>query len=86
VDELRRRAQSALRSRLTFEKEALMRLSQTLHAVGPQAVLDRGFAVVQRLDDGSVVRRVDQVKDRDALVVRVSDGEFQAEVSQSEAK
>lgn len=86
VDELQRRTQSALRSHLALDREALKRLSQTLHAVGPQAILDRGFAVVQRADDGSVVRRVGQVSTGDPLSVRVSDGHFQAEVSETEAE
>jgi exodeoxyribonuclease VII large subunit len=86
VDELQRRAESALRADLALHREAVKRLSQTLHAVGPQSVLDRGFAVVQRTDDRSIVRRIDQISDGDRISVRVSDGDFQAEVSESEAE
>ncbi len=85
VDELQRRAEGALRSGLALRREATKRLSQTLHAVGPQAVLARGYAVVQRSDDGSVVRTTGQVSSGDGIDVLVSDGRFRAKVSDTEA-
>ena len=47
--------------------------------LGPLAVLARGFAVVTRNDDGSVVSRVAQASDE--MKVRVSDGEFEVKHS-----
>jgi exodeoxyribonuclease VII large subunit len=85
VDELQRRSEGALRSGLALRQEAMKRLSQTLHAVGPQAVLERGYAVVQRSDDGSVVRTTGEVSPGDGIDVLVSDGSFQAKVSDMEA-
>jgi exodeoxyribonuclease VII large subunit len=85
VDELRRRSRAALRSGLALHREGLRRLTQTLHAVGPRAVLTRGYAVVQRSDDGSVIRSAGQVSLGDGIDVLVSDGKFQATVSDTEA-
>lgn len=86
VDELARRALTAHRHGLALGKEAVSRLTQTLQAVGPAAVLARGYAVVRRKQDGAVVRSVGQVSEGDQLRVRVSDGDFGAEVSQDQGE
>ena len=53
-----------------------LHLTQTrLQSVGPQATLDRGYAIIRK-QDGSVVRRVAQVGEGEELDVRVSDGGF----------
>ena len=55
---------------------ARMALVQTrLDAIGPQATLQRGYAIVRKAD-GSIVRRVEQVGSRETLIVNVSDGAF----------
>jgi exodeoxyribonuclease VII large subunit len=84
LDEYVRRAQSASLHALALKRKALAGLEQTLRAVGPASVLARGFAVVQRADSGAIVRSVEQVSSGDALNVRVSDGEFGAEVSKKD--
>lgn len=55
-------------------------LSSRLLALNPLAVLERGFAVVSRLD-GSLVRSASQVKSGDDIQVQVADGKFAAEVT-----
>ena len=79
VDEALYRATAAMRHGLDLRRAAVMGLAQTLHAVGPSAVLDRGYAVVTRVDDGVVVRSIGQVEPGDELNVRVSDGTFGVE-------
>ena len=81
LDDLLRRAQAASSHDLALRRETLLGLSQTLRAVGPASVLARGYAVVQRSDDGSVVRELSQVSHGDALDIRVSDGDFGVEVT-----
>ena len=81
IDDLLRRAQAASSYDLSLKQEALLGLAQTLRAVGPVSVMARGYAVVQRSDDRSVVRSVAQVSPGDALDVRVSDGDFGVEVA-----
>ena len=50
-----------------------------LSALGPLAVLERGYAIVTLTRTGAVVRSVKQVKSGDRLNVRVTDGEFGAQ-------
>jgi exodeoxyribonuclease VII large subunit len=78
LDELELRARRGLRSALALRTTSVRGLSQTLRAVGPPAVLARGYAVVQQRRSGAVVRSVEQVRTGDALEVRVSDGVFPA--------
>jgi exodeoxyribonuclease VII large subunit len=49
-------------------------------ALNPLAVLKRGYAVVTRKSDGSVVSKVKQVNAGDQIQVRVSDGQLDAEI------
>lgn len=81
VDDLAHRAAAASTHDLALRKEAFAGLTQTLRAVGPTAVLARGYAIVQRVDDKSVVRSVSQASRGDSMDVRVSDGEFRVEVT-----
>jgi exodeoxyribonuclease VII large subunit len=52
-----------------------------LHALAPQRVLERGYAVV-RAADGTVVRRGDQVAPGDLVDVRLAAGALAARVEQ----
>lgn len=84
VDELSYRATAAIRHGLVLQRTAVAGLTQTLSAIGPIAVLDRGYAVVTHAEDRTIVRSVDQVTSGDALDVRVSDGSFMVEVGHSQ--
>jgi len=75
VDELSRRASSAVFNRINLQKKHIEGTQKRLEALSPLAVLVRGYAVVTRKDDGGVVSRVAQASD--AMKVRVSDGEFE---------
>jgi len=79
LDEMARRAEAAEVHRLALQASALDGLEKHLQALNPVQVLSRGYAVVRRRQDGAVVSRVSQA--RDGILVRVSDGEFEAEVS-----
>ena len=79
VDDMVRRSVTLLRHDLELRRAAISGLVGALKAVDPLAVLDRGYAVVRRADDGSLVRSVRQVRAGDGLQVRVSDGTFPAE-------
>jgi exodeoxyribonuclease VII large subunit len=77
VDELARRAHSSLTYRVQLQSTHVKGMQKRLVALSPHAVLARGYAVVTRKDDDSVVSRVAQASD--AMHVRVSDGEFEVE-------
>ena len=57
-------------------KSRLELASKQLQAYSPQAVLDRGYAVVSRAD--SIIRHPDEVKNGQDFSVRVAGGEFEA--------
>lgn len=82
VDELLLRMKTAVVHRLSLRKAAIEGLNRTLRVVGPSAILDRGFAMVHRSEDGSLVWSVDQIESGDELRVQVSDGKFSAEVTE----
>jgi len=81
VDELARRAYSSLFHHIQLQSTHLKGMQRRLEALNPSAVLARGYAVVTRKDDGSVVSRVAQASDE--MKVRVSDGEFEVKKSTS---
>jgi len=79
VDEFARRALSALVHNFQLQKKHIQGTQSRLEALSPLAVLARGYAVVTRRDDGSVVSRVAQASDE--MTIRVSDGEFEVKHS-----
>lgn len=82
VDDLIQRVAASLRYHLALRRAAVEGLTQTLRVVAPSAVLARGYALVRKEVDDSVVRSVKQVSVGDQLGVQVSDGEFKAEVQE----
>ena len=80
VDELARRALSALVHNFQLQKKHIQGTQSRLEALSPLAVLARGYAVVTRKDDGSVVSRVGQAKPGQQVQIRVSDGQLGAEI------
>jgi len=84
VDDLFLRAASSMRHQLELRKASIAGLIQTLRVVAPTAVLERGYALVRKEEDGSLVRSVKQVHAGDLLKVQVSDGEFKAHAEKLE--
>ena len=79
LDELSRRAQVFLIHTLQMRTARLTGLEQRLVALNPEAILQRGYALV-RLPDGRLVRSIQQAIPGEALQVRVSDGNFAVRV------
>lgn len=75
LDELSRRASSALAHRIQLQFARVDGISKRLSALNPEAVLSRGYAIVTRIEDGRVVSSVSDA--RGGMTVRVSDGEFE---------
>lgn len=61
IEHLRERLVRALQTRLNQETERCRYLGEKLSALDPQAVLKRGYALVQ-LEDGTIVRSVHSLK------------------------
>lgn len=75
VDELTRRARSSLFHHVQLQSARTQGMQRRLQALNPMAVLRRGYAVLTRKDNGSVVTRVEQASEE--MNIRVSDGEFE---------
>lgn len=80
VDDQMRLAGRLLAHRLDLHRTGLVGLKARLEALGPLATLERGYAVVRREATGQVVHSVNQVEAGDPLSIRVTDGEFGADV------
>ncbi len=81
LDELTQSLSKSLWVTLNLSRERFQGLEQQLRALDPTSVLERGYAIVQRSDQGALVKSVGQVEKDDELNVRVSDGSFNARVS-----
>jgi exodeoxyribonuclease VII large subunit len=80
VDEFSRRIYSSLLHRVQLQSTHIKGMQRRLEALSPLAVLQRGFAVVTRKDDGSVVSHVADTKQGQEISIRVVDGQIDAEV------
>ena len=81
IDSLTHRAGRALQHRLDLQRQQIAGLASRLETLNPQATLSRGYAIVQK--DNTVVSQTQQVDQNDRIVVKVSDGEFEAIVQTS---
>jgi exodeoxyribonuclease VII large subunit len=78
LDELSRRAHSALMHRIQLQSNHVNGISKRLLSLNPEGILSRGYAIISRKDDGIVVSKVSQAHGE--MKVRVSDGEFEVNV------
>lgn len=69
---------------LHAESSRLQTAVSRLHALSPLAVLERGYALVQRVD-GVLVRSVAQITPGDRLTTRLSDGAVISRVEETKA-
>jgi exodeoxyribonuclease VII large subunit len=79
VEDAQRRIERALRTRLDAHAADVEHLLARARGLSPMATLERGYAVLQRLD-GSVVRDAAGVLDHEELEVRVQHGALKVEV------
>jgi exodeoxyribonuclease VII large subunit len=77
---LRQRLTSAFGAQLNALEQRLALASRTLDAVSPLATLGRGFAVVTRVDDGTLLRGADQAPVGTDIEARLSKGRLRARV------
>lgn len=70
----------AMQYRLAFRSERLRRLAERLSAMSYESVLGRGFSITRTKRDRKVIRSLDQINDRQRIVTRIAEGEFESEV------
>jgi exodeoxyribonuclease VII large subunit len=80
VDELTQTLGRGLSSAVALAAERFNGLDGRLSALNPQAVMERGYSLVQRSYDGTLVTRIGQVQRNDEVTVTVRDGAFGARV------
>jgi exodeoxyribonuclease VII large subunit len=62
------------------QRTRLAGIVRALEAVGPRATLDRGYAIVTRADDGTLVRAAGQVNAGEDIDTRLADGRLRSTV------
>lgn len=72
------RLEPVVARRLGVARAALDAGAAALAVLGPQATLDRGYAIVRRADDSRIVRRPDDVPAGAGLAIRLATGELRA--------
>ena len=80
LDELSLRLETAWNARLTAFTHRLEVAHQKLSALGPQAVLKRGYSITRKAD-GTVISRVHQTAPGETIYVQVQDGMIPTEVN-----
>jgi exodeoxyribonuclease VII large subunit len=83
LDEVALRLNHAAQVRLKQTALQLQNLQQALRSLNPQAVLQRGYAIVTRTDTGDVVKNADQVQLEDHVHIQVSQGTMDARITQT---
>ena len=73
-------------ARLSAARIGLERSTASLMALGPQATLDRGYAIVRRSVDGVVVRDPADAPAGELLAIRVARGDVAARVEDGKAR
>jgi len=76
------RLQNCINQQLTVKQHSLLRLSQNLQHLNPQAVLTRGYAFVQD-SYGAIVSASDQLKNGDEVTLTFGSGSAEAVISQT---
>ena len=84
IDDRLRIARQMLAHMLSLNGERVDGLMLRLEALSPCDTLRRGYAIVQRNDDGSVVSRHTQAEVGDALDITLTNGAIQAQVTSTE--
>ncbi len=83
LDEIILRNTRAIRMLLDKEHLRVANLIQSLSTLNPRAVLKRGYAIVTRVEDGTVVKEASQVQTNDVIHVQVSQGGMDARITQT---
>ena len=79
-----RRADAALPRRLEKARMRLQSLEASLRALDPDAVLDRGYAIVE--GEGGIIENTKGVQIGDAVTVRMADGRLGANITSIETE
>ncbi|MDT8381895.1 MAG: exodeoxyribonuclease VII large subunit [Brevefilum sp.] len=82
LDELIHRLDRGIQSDLERKKLYLENFRQSLRGLNPQAVLQRGYAIVTHHKDGSIISDVKQVQPDEFVHIKINRGEMDARITQ----
>ncbi len=80
LDDITERLQTYMQHSISLRNERLRGVALQLHSLSPLLTIARGYAVVRRDADASIVTGVQQVHAGDALTIQVRDGHIPVEV------
>lgn len=80
LDEATERLQVRMQHSISLRGERLRGMALQLHSLSPLLTIARGYAVVRREADQSIVSSVQQVQSGDQLTIQVQDGHIPVEV------
>lgn len=81
LDQYEQRLSQAMKHQVQYQQEVLKGLSQALHAISPLATLERGYTILTRTTDHSLVRHAKNVKIGETLQAQLTDGTLTLKVS-----
>ncbi len=81
-EQLGHRLLQVMRTTLQTHRQRLAGLGRALDAVSPLATLNRGYAIVKRLPDGTIVRTAEAVNIGDRIETRVAQGRLISTVNE----
>ncbi len=85
LDKLNERANNLIRDRINTKQSDFRILCTRLEGVNPLSVLAHGYSVVEN-EDGEIIASIDDVTLDQSIRVRLSDGEFSAQVTRKQEK
>ena len=85
LDDMMERLQSRMQHQLSLQRERLRGVTLQLHSLSPLLTIARGYAVVYRDSDGTVVTSTQQVSEGDTLTIQVQDGHIPVTVHHKDA-
>jgi exodeoxyribonuclease VII large subunit len=83
LDEVSTRLSRAADTHLERKNLQLENLQQSLRSLSPKAVLQRGYAIVTRQSDGTIIKNAGQVSPQDIVDIQLSQGMLAAQILQS---
>ncbi|NJN66524.1 MAG: exodeoxyribonuclease VII large subunit [Chloroflexaceae bacterium] len=85
IDDLLRHCQSQVRHHIALHRAQVQGVQARLGALSPQATLERGYALVQRRDNGTLITQADQAAPGDRLTITVRGGQLDVTVDVRES-
>lgn len=78
IDSIVKSIDNIMKTRLEKEKSQFVKVLSSLDALSPLKTLTRGYSIVEK--EGNIVRKKEELKQDDDIVIRLSDGKITAKV------